>query len=80
MKAHEAIDSRNTIANLALSGDRRYIFDPIGAEDADINDMERETGMTLVHRAYSDSDVAVYSNGTRHALVCDANGPISIYI
>jgi hypothetical protein len=80
MTTSEIINARNEIANLALAGDSRYSFDAIGAVDGDINSMETETGMTLVHRAYSDSDVAVYSDGESHVLVCDANGPIAIRV
>jgi hypothetical protein len=79
MNTSQIIDDRHKIARLALDGDTRYDFEPIGA-DGDINDMESETGMARVYRAYSTSDVAVYSDGTRHMLVCDANGPISISI
>jgi hypothetical protein len=80
MTTSEIITARNEIANLALAGDTRYSFDPIGETDGDINDMADETDLTLVYRATSTSDVAVYSDGERHVLVCDAHGPISIYV
>ena len=80
MTTSEIITARNEIANLALAGDARYSFDPIGETDGDINSMANETDMPLVYRAANTSDVAVYSDGERHILVCDANGPISIYV
>ena len=80
MTTSEIITRRNEIANLALAGDARYSFDPIGAAADDINSMESETDLPLVYRAYSDSDVAIYSDGERHVLVCDANGPIAICV
>ncbi len=80
MNTSQIIDERHKIARLALDGDTRYDFEPIGAKDGDINDMESETGMARVYRADHDNDVAVYSDGTRHMLVCEANGPISISI
>ena len=78
MTTSEIITARNEIARAALNGDTRYSHEAIGAEDGDINEMETETGLPRVHRAESDSDVAVYSDGTRHILVGDANGPIAI--
>jgi hypothetical protein len=42
--------------------------------------MADETDLPLAYRATSTSDVAVYSDGERHVLVCDAHGPISIYV
>lgn len=76
----EIITLRNEIARSALDGDSRYSHEAIGADDGDVNAMENETGLPLVHRAQSDSDVAVYSDGTSHVLVCDANGPVAITI
>ena len=80
MTTSEIITARNEIARAAIDGDTRYSHEAIGAEDGDINDMEAETGLPRVHHAESDSDVAVYSDGTRHLLVADANGPIAISI
>ena len=80
MTTSEIITARNEIANLALAGDARYSFDPIGESDGDINSMASETDMPLVYRAYSDNDVAIYSDGEQHVLVCDANGPIAIRV
>ena len=42
--------------------------------------MANETDLPLVYRAYSDNDVAIYSDGEQHVLVCDANGPIAIRV
>lgn len=78
MTTTEIITRRNEIARAALDGDRRYSHEAIGADDGDINDMVAETGLPRVHCAESTSDVAVYSDGTRHAIVGDANGPIVI--
>lgn len=78
MTINEIITARHQIARAAIDGDRRYSHEAIGADDGDINEMEAETGLRLVHRATSTSDVAVYSDGTTHALVADANGPIVI--
>ena len=78
MNTSEAISARNEIARLALNGDARYSHEAIGAPDGDINGMETEAGLPRVYRAESTSDVSVYSDGTRHVLVCDANGPIAI--
>lgn len=80
MTTSEIIIARHDIVNLALAGDGRYNFDPIGEIGGDINSMANETDLPLVHQAYSDSDVAVYSDGKRHVLVCDANGLISIRV
>ena len=80
MTTSEIIIARNEIANLALAGDTRYSFDPIGEAHGDINSMADKTDLPLVYRAYSNNDVAVYSDGEHHVLVCDANGPISIEI
>jgi hypothetical protein len=80
MTTSEIISARNKIARYALNGDTRYCHEAIGKSDGDINSMEIETGMTLVHRAYSDSDVAVYSDSESHVLVFDANGPIAIRV
>ena len=74
----EIITARHKIAKLALGGNARYSFDPIGDVDGDINSMATLAGLPLVYRAESDNDVAVYSNGTRHVLVCDAHGPVAI--
>jgi hypothetical protein len=74
----EIIAARHEIARDALNGDLRYSHCAIGSADGDINDMGAETGMVLVHRADSDSDVAVYANGSRNVLVADANGPVAI--
>ena len=78
MTTENAIASRNKIARAALNADPRYSFRPIGEMDDDVNDMEELTGLRLVHRITATCDVAVYSDGSRHMLVCDANGPISI--
>jgi len=80
MTTSEIISARNKIARYALNGDTRYSHEAIGKSDGDINSMETETGMTLVHRAYSDSDVAVYSDSESHVLVFDANAPIAIRV
>jgi hypothetical protein len=80
MTTSEIIEARNEIANLALAGDSRYWFDSIGDVDGDINEMADETELPLVYRAYSDGDVAVYSDGDEHVLVCDANGLIAIRV
>ena len=80
MTTSEIITARNEIANLALAGDARYSFDSIGDGDGDINSMANETDLPLVYRAYSDNDVAIYSDGEQHVLVCDANGPIAIRV
>ena len=80
MSTEEIIESRNNIARLALDGDDRYSHEAIRDEYGDINDMETEISLPRVWRAQSDSDVAVYSDGTRHILVADANGPIAITI
>lgn len=80
MSTEEIIASRNNIARIALDGDDRYSHEAIGDEYGDINDMETETSLPRVWRAESDSDVAVYSDGTRHILVAEANGPIAITI
>ena len=78
MTTSEIIAARNEIARAAINGDTRYSHEAIGADDGDINEMTAETGLPRVHRAESDSDVAVYSDGSRHVLVADANGPIAI--
>lgn len=78
MSTQAVISSRNEIARAALNGDTRYSHEAIGADDGNINTMTAETGLPVVHRAESTSDVAVYSDGTRHVLVADANGPIAI--
>ena len=80
MTTSEIIIARNEIANLALACDSRYSFEPIGERYGDINSMQDETHLPLVHRAYSDSDVAVYSDGKSNILVCDANGCIQIHV
>ena len=80
MSTTEIITARNEIANLALAGDARYSFDAIGKSNGDINSMADETGLPLVYRAHSNNDVAVYSDGEKHVLVCDANGPIAIRV
>ena len=80
MTTSEIITARDEIANLALAGHARYSFDAIGERDGDINAMADETGLPLVYRAYADNDVAVYSDGEHHVLVCDANGPIAIRV
>lgn len=72
------VEARHAIARAALDGDPRYSHEAIGAEDGDINGMAAETGLPLVYRAESDSDVAVYSDGERWAMVADANGPVVI--
>lgn len=80
MTSSEIISARNQIARAALDGDARYSHEAIGADDDDINDMEAQTGLTRVHRATSDNDVAVYSDGSRTVIVADANGPVAITI
>jgi hypothetical protein len=80
MNTSQIIAARHKIARAALNGDTRYDFEPIGANNGDINEMAKETGMARIYRAGHDNDVAVYSDGTRHMLVCDAHGPISISI
>ena len=80
MTTSEIISARNKIARDAFNGDTRYCHEAIGNLDGDINSMETETGLPLVHRADSDSDVAVYSDGETHVLVADARGPIAIRI
>jgi hypothetical protein len=79
MNILNVITDRSAIARLALDGDG-HSFDPIGGLRGDINEMEPEVGLPRVHRAYGDDDIAVYSDGTRHALVANANGPIIISI
>ena len=78
MTTSQIIDERHKIARLALDGDTRYYFEAIGANYGDINSMAEETDLPLIYRAYSDDDVAVYSDGKKHVLVCDAHGPIAI--
>jgi hypothetical protein len=80
MTLAEIIDNRQTIARAALNGDSRYTHEAIGADYGNINSMETEAGLPLVHRAENDCDVAVYSDGTQHVLVADANGPIAIRV
>ena len=80
MNLQTVIELRNEIARDALNGDSRYSHAAIGAIDGDINAMEKETGLPLKHRAESDSDAAIYSDGDRHLLVVDANGPVVISI
>lgn len=80
MTTSEIIIARKEIAHLALAGDTRYSFDAIGERDGDINSMATETDLPLVYRAYSDDDVAIYSDGEQHVLVCDANGCIQIHV
>ncbi len=80
MTTAEIITARNEIARAAINGDTRYSHEAIGADDGNINEMSAEAGLPRVHRAESDSDVAVYSDGVRHILVADANGPIAISI
>ena len=72
------ISQRNAIAAAALNADARYQHQAIGSDDGDINDMENETGMHIVHRAESDSDVAVYASDYQWMIVADANGPVAI--
>ena len=69
------------IARLALDGDTRYSHEAIGDQEADINDMGKETGGLRIIRATNDSEVAVYEreDGTL-VIVADANGPIAITI
>jgi hypothetical protein len=74
----EIVASRNEIARAALNGDKRYIHEAIGAEGDDINEVGDGAGMPRVYRAESDSDVAVYSDGSRYILVADAHGPVAI--
>jgi len=74
----EVINARNCIARLALDGDARYTHDAIGDVDGDINEMAELVGLPLVWSARADDDVAVYSDGTSWALVCDCNGPVVI--
>lgn len=78
MHTNTAVESRNEIARAALDGDPRYSHEAVGAEDGDINGMAQEIGMPLVHRAASESDVAVYASDDRWVLVADANGPVAI--
>lgn len=80
MNLTEVIEARNEIANAALNGDDRYSQNAIGDENGNINDMETETGLPRVYRAQTTDDVAVYSDGTRHVLVMDANGPVAVAI
>jgi hypothetical protein len=80
MTTSEIITARNEIARASLDGVGTYAHEAIGPDDGDINAMEDLTGLPLVHRAESNSDVAVYSDHTRHVLVADANGPIAIRI
>ena len=80
MTTSEIITARNEIASLALAGDSRYDFDPIGDEDNHANEMSGRLGLPRVYSAESFNDVAVYSDGTQHVLVCDANGPIAIRV
>ena len=72
------IAARNRIARLALDGHVHYTHEAIGAEDGNVNDMAELVGMPLIWSARATDDVAIYSNGTRWALVADANGPIVI--
>jgi hypothetical protein len=74
----DAIASRNRIARLALDGDVHYTHEAIGANDGNVNEMDDLVGLPLVRRARADDDVAVYSDGSRWALVADANGPVVI--
>ena len=78
MNTSEIIAARNEIANRALDGDTRYSHKAIGPDDGDINEMESFTGLPRVHYAENNSDVAVYSDGVRHVIVADANGPVAI--
>ena len=80
MTTEQIIKARNEIARSALNGDSRYSHEAIGDERGNINDMETEAGLPRVYRAESTDDVAVYSDGETHVLVCDANGPIAIKI
>jgi len=72
------INARNRIVRLALDGNARYTHDAIGADDGDINEMADLVGLPLVWSARADDDVAVYSDGTSWALVCNCNGPVVI--
>lgn len=76
----DIIARRNDIARSALDGDLRYSHEAIGEDDGSINEMDVDIGMPIQHRAENDNDVAVYSDGRRAVLVCDANGPVAIEI
>lgn len=80
MNLTEVIEARNEIARAALNGDARYSHNAIGDERGDINAMETETGLPRIYKAQTTDDVAVYSDGTRHVLVMDANGPVSVEV
>lgn len=71
----DPIESRSTVINDVLNtGD----FDVIGEETDDINEFSDMIGLPLVYKSQGDWDVAVYSDGSRHAWVADANGPIMV--
>lgn len=74
------VTMRHEIARIAFDGDCRFSHWAIGEVDGDINEMAKLAGLPLVHRAESDSDIAVYSNGFAHILVADANGPVAISV
>ena len=78
MKIKTIIDTRQHIARLALDGDSRYSHEAIGADDDNVNAMAELIALPLVHSSRTTDDVAVYSDGTRWALVADANGPVVI--
>ena len=80
MKIDQIIDDRKSIAHLAIEQDKRYVWEPIGDEDGDVNEAGELLGMTRVHYARTTDDVAVYADTerTEWAIVADANGPIVI--
>ncbi len=78
MTTSELINARNEIARLALNGDNRYWHEAIGESDGDVNLMETEIDLPLVHRSLNTNDAAVYSDGNRHVLICYAHGPCAI--
>ena len=72
------ITARNRIARLALDGNVRYTHEAIGADDGNVNEMAELVGLPLIWSARATDDVAIYSDGTRWALVAYANGPVVI--
>lgn len=71
--------SANAIAREAIDGSRRYEWEPIGGEDGSVNEMTGILGGTLILRARTTDDVAIYRlpDGDWR-IVADANGPVVI--
>lgn len=52
----------------------------VGDQDSNINELAEEIGGTLIHRAETDDDVAVYQTSEGFVIVGDSHGPWAVAV